>query len=133
LAVKRLAAVLALLLLWAAAPASANSQDTLQGYARATWTSLAAMTDGQSGLPADSLGADGTRSVQTSTTNIGAYMWSAVAAERLGIIGHAELVGRLSKTIGTLERMERHGPSGQFYNWYDHRNGAKLTTWPPTG
>jgi Putative glucoamylase/Protein of unknown function (DUF3131) len=131
--VKRLAAALALLLLWAAAPASADSRDTLQRYARATWTSLAAMTDEQSGLPADSLGADGTRSVQTSTTNIGAYMWSAVAAERLGIIGHAELVGRLSKTIGTLERMERHGPSGQFYNWYDHRNGAKLTTWPPTG
>ena len=34
------------------------------------------------------------RSVQTSTTNIGAYMWSAVAAERLGIIAHAELVAR---------------------------------------
>ena len=29
--------------------------------------------------------------------------------------------------------MERHAPSGQFYNWYDHRTGAKLTTWPPTG
>ncbi len=24
-------------------------------------------------------------------------------------------------------------PSGQFYNWYDHRTGAKLTTWPPSG
>ena len=30
-------------------------------------------------------------------------------------------------------RMERHEPSGQFYNWYDHRTGAKLTVWPPTG
>ena len=29
--------------------------------------------------------------------------------------------------------MERHAPSGQFYNWYDDRTGAKLTTWPPTG
>ena len=29
--------------------------------------------------------------------------------------------------------MERHEPSGQFYNWYDHTNGAKLTVWPPTG
>ena len=29
--------------------------------------------------------------------------------------------------------MERHQPDGQFYNWYDHRDGAKLTTWPPTG
>jgi hypothetical protein len=29
--------------------------------------------------------------------------------------------------------MERHAPSGQFYNWYDHRTGAKLTVWPPSG
>ena len=29
--------------------------------------------------------------------------------------------------------MERDEPSGQFYNWYDHRTGAKLTVWPPTG
>ncbi|HEU4927581.1 MAG TPA: glucoamylase family protein, partial [Vicinamibacterales bacterium] len=67
------------------------------------------------------------------TTNIAAYMWSAVTAERLGLISHAETVARLARTIGTLEQMERHAPSGQYYNWYDHRTGAKLTTWPPTG
>jgi len=39
----------------------------------------------------------------------------------------------LSKTLTTLEHMERHQASGQFYNWYDARNGAKLTIWPPTG
>ena len=60
-------------------------------------------------------------------------MWSTVVAERLGIIGHAEAVERLTKTITTLEGMERHEESGQFYNWYDHRDGAKLTVWPPTG
>ena len=70
---------------------------------------------------------NGGRSVQTSTTNIGAYLWSAVAAERLGIIGRAELDARAARTLTTLERMERHAPSGQFYNWYDHRDGAKLT------
>jgi hypothetical protein len=43
------------------------------------------------------------------------------------------VVGRLSKTIASLERMERYQPGGQYYNWYDHRSGAKLTTWPPTG
>ena len=47
-------------------------------------------------------------------------MWSTVVAERLGIIGHAEAVERLTKTITTLESMERHEESGQFYNWYDH-------------
>jgi hypothetical protein len=105
----------------------------LKSYARGTWASFVAMTNERSGLPADSLQADGTRSVQTSTTNIGAYMWSALVAKRLGIIHHKELVARLSKTIYTLEHMERHQPSGQYYNWYDHRNGAVLRTWPPTG
>ena len=117
-------------------PGAANAAEgdaTLQRYARDTWASFVAMTDEHSGLPADVLEGDGRRSVQTSTTNIGAYMWSAVAAERLGIITRAELVARAGQTIGTLERMERHAPSGQFYNWYDHRDGAKLTKWPPTG
>jgi Putative glucoamylase/RTX calcium-binding nonapeptide repeat (4 copies)/Protein of unknown function (DUF3131) len=105
----------------------------LAHYAAATWRSFTAMVDTPSGLPTDQLHADGTTDVQTSTTNIGAYMWSAVAAERLGIIGHDELVSRLSATVTTLEGMERHSPDGQFYNWYDHRDGTKLTTWPPTG
>src|SRR3954470_18048589 len=112
---------------------SSDSRDTLLRYARTTWASFVAMTDPHSGLPADSLKADGTRSVQTSTTNIGAYMWSTLVVAQLGIISHREAIARLGQTLHTLETMERHQPSGQFYNWYDHRNGAKLTTWPPTG
>jgi hypothetical protein len=111
------AALACVALLWVAAPAHADDRATLQRYAEATWASFDAMTESQSGLPTDALHADGTRSVQTSTTNIGAYMWSAVAAERLGIIGRAELVARLQQTIATLERMERHGPTGQYFNW----------------
>jgi Putative glucoamylase/Protein of unknown function (DUF3131) len=112
---------------------SASQRQTLRQYAKDTWASFVAMVDQESGLPADKLDAGGARSVETSTTNIGAYMWSALVAERLGIIGHGEVVQRLGTTISTLERMERHAPSGQYYNWYDHRTGAKLTTWPPTG
>ena len=114
------------------APA-AEGDATLQRYARDTWASFVAMTPDSTGLPADILEADGSRSVQTSTTNIGAYLWSAVAAEKLGIISRDELVARATRTLTTLERMERHAPSGQFYNWYDHRDGSKLTKWPPTG
>jgi hypothetical protein len=114
-----------------AQPAMADDRGTLERYAEGTWRSFAAMTDEQSGLPADSYKTDGTASVETSTTNIGAYLWSAVAAERLGIIRHRELVSRLGRTITTLERMERHEPSGQFYNWYDHRTGEKITTGTP--
>src|SRR3954470_22591722 len=119
-----LAAALALVL---AAPANGQMRE----YAQRTWASLAAMTDPSSGLPADALNADGTTSVQTSTTNIGAYMWSAVVAQRLGLISRRELVSRLSRPVATLSRMERFQPGGQFYNWYDHRTGAKLTSWPP--
>jgi hypothetical protein len=112
---------------------SSADRQTLRDYAAATWQSFVGMVDPNSGLPADKLGTDGTRSVETSTTNIGAYLWSTLVAERLGIIAHAEAVQRMTKTIGALETMERHEPSGQFYNWYDHRTGAKLTVWPPTG
>src|SRR4051794_8918831 len=113
------------------AVAKPKAHHNLRDYAHTTWASFVAMTDEHSGLPADSLDSDGTRSVQTSTTNIGAYMWSAVTAERLHIISHRELVDRLSKTITTLERMERYWPGGQYYNWYDYRTGEKLTDWPP--
>jgi Putative glucoamylase/Protein of unknown function (DUF3131) len=108
-----------------------RDQAQLREYAQRTWASMAAMTDAGSGLPADILNADGTTSVQTSTTNVGAYLWSAVAARRLGIIGRRELDARLTRTIASLERMERFGATGQYYNWYDHRTGAKLTSWPP--
>jgi Putative glucoamylase/RTX calcium-binding nonapeptide repeat (4 copies)/Protein of unknown function (DUF3131) len=130
----RLAAV-ALVLLVAASPtaAAAGERDRLERYAADTWRSFEAMTDERAGLPADSLASDGTRSVQTSTTNIGGYMWSALVARELGAIEGGELVARLETTLGTLERMERHRGSGQFFNWYDHRTGEKLTSWPPTG
>jgi hypothetical protein len=123
-----LAAALAL-----AQPATATEKGTLERYAEATWRSFATMTDDTSGLPPDILNRDGTTSVQTSTTNIGAYMWSAVAAERLGIISRGELARRMERTITTLEHMDRYEPGGQFYNWYDHHTGAKLELWPPSG
>jgi hypothetical protein len=125
---RRLVTFVVAAVLLSATPAAASPLDD---YARTTWASLAAMTDPSSGLPADSLSADGTTSVQTSSTNIGAYLWSAVAAERLGLISHRELVARLSRTLATLQRMERY--RGLYYNWYDAHTGAKLTTWPPTG
>jgi hypothetical protein len=127
----------AVVALVAAAPiaAAAGSGDhaQLERWARDTWRSFEAMTDPDSGLPADILEADGSTSVQTSTTNIGAYLWSTYAAQRLGFIGRREMRERMARTLTTLEGMERHAPSGQFFNWYDHHSGEKLTSWPPTG
>src|SRR6478736_947616 len=123
------AALAAMLLIPAGASADALP---LTQVAQRTWNSMAAMVDTDSGLPADVLNADGSTSVQTSTTNVGAYMWSAVAAQRLGFISKQELATRLKRTITTLEHMERYKDTGQFYNWYDHRDGSKLTYWPPS-
>jgi hypothetical protein len=110
-----------------------DRRDTLERYARDTWASFVAMTDEETGLPADRLHIDGTRSVQTSTTNIGAYMWSTLVAEALGFVSHGEAVARLDWTLRALETMERHEASGQFFNWYDHTTGATLVVWPPSG
>jgi hypothetical protein len=117
------------LLLFCAAPARAADDAALQHYAEGTWASFVAMTDEQTGLPADFVHVDGTRSPPTSPTNIGAYLWSAVTAEKLGIIRRAETVDRLSRTLATLERMER-GEGGQYFNWYDIRSGAISPTSP---
>jgi hypothetical protein len=110
-----------------------DARATLERYARDTWASFVAMTDEETGLPADSLHLDGTRSVQTSITNIGAYLWSTLVAEALGFVSHAEAVARLDRTLRTLETMDRHVPSGQFFNWHDHTTGETLTVWPPSG
>ena len=100
------AVLVALLLLVAPSSASAHDGD-LREYARGTWASFVAMTDERSGLPADSLHKDGTRSVQTSTTNIGAYMWSAVVAHRLGLISTPSSCSGSRRRLSTLKRMER--------------------------
>src|SRR3954454_16676312 len=92
--------VAALLLVPSTASARGGNRDgDLREYARGTWASFVAMTDEKSGLPTDSLKADWTRDVKTSTTNIGAYMWSAVVARRLDIISDRELTKRLSRTL----------------------------------
>ena len=123
----------ALAAVFAAAPAAGDDQDTLRRYAAGTWASMAAMTDPASGLPTDQLFADGRREVQTSTTNIGAYLWSAVAAERLGMIGKRELRERAAQTLTTLEGMERDGQSGgRATSWpvAAPRPGSRAAPWP---
>jgi hypothetical protein len=56
-----------------------------------------------------------------------------LVAEKLGFLSHGDAVARLQRTVRTLETMERHQPSGQFFNWYGHTTGQVLTVWPPSG
>ncbi len=114
-----------------AAPAAADSPDrTMHGYAADTWKSFVAMTDENTGLPADNVSSEGVRSEYTSPTNIAAYLWSTIGARDMKVISRRDAQTRLAQTLGTLGRMERHEKSGQFFNWYSPKTGAKLTVWP---
>jgi Putative glucoamylase/Protein of unknown function (DUF3131) len=114
-------------------PRPEAAHDALHRYARSTWASIAEMVDPASGLPADTLADDGAVTVQTSITNIGAYLWSTLVACRLGIIARGEATSRVGRTLDTLGSLERDRESGQFWDWYDHATGEVLTVWPASG
>ncbi len=103
-------------------------------WAADTWDSLVAMVDPHTGLAADWVSGDlQTRSINTSPTNIGGYLWSALAARDLRLITPAECKKRIRQTLLTLQRMEHHTASGMYFNWYDIRDGSVLTIWPENG
>ncbi len=113
---------------------SAEEQATLARYARDTWRSFEVMAQ-PGGLPADGLCRDRAGAwiptTHTSPTNIAAYLWSTLAAEALKLITRDEAQGRLDEALATVARLER--AHGFFFNWYDARTGARLTTWPADG
>ena len=116
-----------------ASPAQA-SPNPLRTYAADTWRSMAAMTDAGTGLPADKITGDlRTPAKVTSPTDIGAYLWSTISARDLGLISAREARGRVARTLGSIGRLQRHSPDGQFYNWYDPKSLRLVTTWPEDG
>jgi hypothetical protein len=117
-----------------AAPAAAPA--VLDTYLRDTWRSFTAMVDPDTGLVSDNVAgslAGNSRAHYTSPTNIGAYLWSTTVAQDTGLISQKEARARIKQTLKTLATLEKHEPSGMFYNWYDPENGDKLTTWPENG
>ncbi len=120
----------------APAPRTGGDTATLRGYAADTWRSMTAMADPSTGLVSDNIEGDlspGSRSAYTSPTNIGAYLWSTVAARDLHIIGGREAMARMKQTLDTLGTLHRDAASGMFFNWYDPHSGAVLRTWPVDG
>jgi hypothetical protein len=109
---------------------SEERQELLQ-YANDTWRSFQKLAL-PSGLPADGLSRDGVEwgkaSMQTSPTNIAAYLWSTLAAERLKLISPVETRWRIEKTLATLAGMERF--HGFFLNDIDPRTGVALKISP---
>jgi Protein of unknown function (DUF3131) len=104
-----------------------DERATLLGYAKDTWRSFQELT-WPNGLPADCLYHEGNgwsrRLTHTSPTNIGAYLWSIVAAERLNLIDPVEAESRLDQTLKTLAGLER--THGFFLNELDPRSGTAL-------
>ena len=62
---------------------------------------------------------------RTSPTNIGLYLLVVAAVRELGLIGVADLVQRIERTLATLDRLGRW--RGHFYNWYETRTLETLT------
>ncbi len=126
-------------LLWAASPTfawlisrPARTEDrldvapgdmaALRRIARRTWLFFETfVTDEHHMLPPDNFQETPEPVVagRSSPTNIGVYLLSTVSARDFGWIGLAEAIGRLERTLATMERMERH--RGHLYNWYDTR------------
>jgi hypothetical protein len=113
---------------------SPEEQATLRRYARDTWQAFDALVQ-PGGLPADLIRRDGegrwTASVHTSPTDLGCGLWSILAAESLHLLSAEEAQRRLDRALGAVERLERS--HGFFFNWYDARTGARLTTWDQGG
>lgn len=117
----------------AATPVSSGNS-TLYQYARDTWKSMAAMADPATGVPSDKISGDlRTRAKVTSPTNMATYIWSTITARDLGIIGPVEASLRVGKVLKALEKLERHTPTGQFYNWYDPATLQLVRVWPDNG
>jgi hypothetical protein len=108
-----------------------EDRSELLRYANDTWRSFERLTQ-PSGLPADSLKRDGhgwgNPSSVTTPTDIAAYLWSVLAAERLKVISPEESLSRLKLTLSTLASMERH--NGFYLNDLDPRTGATLKISP---
>ena len=77
-------------------------------------------------LPPDNLQVAPPRGVaqRTSPTNIGLLVAATVAARDFGFLTTTEMVGRLEKTVATVEALPKW--QGHLYNWYDTTNLAPL-------
>ena len=57
---------------------------------------------------------------RTSPTNIGLLLATTLSARDLGYLTTTDMIDRIEKTIGTIEKLETW--KGHLYNWYDTRS-----------
>lgn len=93
--------------------------------ARDTWRGIDGMVDVETGLPIDHVRFEGgsldpaTADIgdYTSTTNIGLYLASVVAARDLGFVSDDGARARVHAVLGTLRRLQSY--HGFYFNFYD--------------
>jgi hypothetical protein len=103
----------------------ADDREFLWRIARDTWRGIEGLTDREHGLPVDHVRfgngsvavADAEIGDYTNVTNVGLFLVSVVAAHEIGLLPTAQALEKLTATLGTLERLERH--AGFFFNYYD--------------
>lgn len=80
-----------------------------------------AITENDHALPPDNVQIEPNKGIshRTSPTNIGLYLCSLIASERLRLLSPDEMAQRMDATLKTLEALEKW--EGHCFNWYDTR------------
>lgn len=92
----------------------------LRAISRKTWRYFEEFVNHKNSfLPPDNYQEDPPNGIayRTSPTNIGLGFMAFLTARDLGYIGTFEMIERISKTLSTVEKMEKW--NGHLYNWYD--------------
>jgi cyclic beta-1,2-glucan synthetase len=103
-------------------PLSADDRLYLEALAHDTWRFFEhAVGPEDNHLPPDNLQLEPepTLAHRTSPTNIGMYLLASCCAREFGWIDTAALAARLTATLDTIDRLDKH--QGHLYNWYDTR------------
>ncbi|QJC54258.1 glycosyl transferase family 36 [Paenibacillus albicereus] len=98
----------------------AEDRQELRALAASIWSYYADFAGEEDHwLPPDNVQLEPDRGVarRTSPTNIGLMLACTVTARDFGFISSGEMVERMSRTMDSLERMERW--HGHLFNWYD--------------
>ena len=102
----------------------------MKAISKNTYRYFEDFTDKRTGLTYDAVRMENkeiTSQKFTSPTNISMYMMSTVSAEEVGLISREKAVKNISKTLTSLEGMEKW--NGLFYNWYHTKDASLMTDW----
>ena len=106
---------------------SPDDQQFLRNVARRTWRYFSDFVNERSSwLPPDNyqVSYQNELALRTSPTNIGLRMVSVLGAHDLGYITVDEVTQKLTRTMETIAKLERH--EGHLLNWYDIQTLAPL-------